>query len=507
MLEFFFFTTFLVCLMSSILISKLRKSSHLKSHLPPTPFRLPIIGHLHLLGPIPHQALHKLSNRYGPVFQIFLGSTPCVVASTPETVKEILKTRDAAFLDRPYNSAVNCLSYGYKGLLFSNYGSYWKFFKKITMSELLNGKTLDLLLPVRQEELNLFIKYISQKAKEGSSVELEGELMKLTNNVISRMFMSKRSSGEEEGLGELTKIITESGKLTGTFNLSDHIWFFKNLDLQRLGMKSMNTHRRFDALMEKIITDLEEARKQATHEEKNLLNILLDISEDESREIKLTREDIKAYIKDIFDAGTDTSAITTEWALAELINHPNIMKKAVEEIDQVVGKSRLVQESDIPNLPYLQAIVMESLRLHPAAPLIQRLSTQDCTIGGYHIPANTTTFINVWSLGRDPAYWENPLEFRPERFQENKLDVRGQHFHLLPFSTGRRMCPGISLALLTVPTTLGAMIQCFEWKAAGKNGNQAIVVDMEEGMGLTIPRANPLVCVPVARLEPIPLYV
>ncbi|KAJ0513326.1 putative 3,9-dihydroxypterocarpan 6A-monooxygenase [Helianthus annuus] len=263
------------------------------------------------------------------------------------------------------------------------------------MSELLNGKTLDLLLPVRQEKLNLFIKYISQKAKEGNSVQLEGELMKLTNNVISRMFMSKRSSGEEEGLGELTKIITESGKLTGTFNLSDYIWFFKNLDLQRLGMKSMNTHRRFDVLMEKIITDLEEARKQETHEEKNLLNILLDISEDDSREIKLTREDIKAYIKDIFDAGTDTSAITTELALAELTNHPKIMKKAVEEIDQVVGKSRLVQESDIPNLPYLQAIVMESLRLHPAAPLIQGLSTQDCAIGGYHIPANTTTLVWV----------------------------------------------------------------------------------------------------------------
>ncbi|MFS7977363.1 putative 3,9-dihydroxypterocarpan 6A-monooxygenase [Helianthus anomalus] len=180
------------------------------------------------------------------------------------------------------------------------------------------------------------------------------------------------------------------------------------------------------------------------------------------------------------------------------------MKRAQKEIDQVVGKSRLVQESDIPNLPYLQAIVMESLRLHPVAPLIQRLSTQDCTIGGYHILANTTTFINVWSLGRDPTYWENPLEFRPERFKENKLDVRGQHFHLIPFSTGRRMCPGISLALLTVPTTLGAMIQCFEWKAR-KNGNQAIV-DMEEGMGLIIPRANPLVCVPIARLDPIPLY-
>ncbi|KAI3750207.1 hypothetical protein L2E82_20836 [Cichorium intybus] len=220
-------------------------------------------------------------------------------------------------------------------------------------------------------------------------------------------------------------------------------------------------------------------------------------------EIKLTRENIKAFILDIIAAGTDTSAITTEWALSELINHPNIMKKVVEEIDQVVGKERLLQESDIPNLPYLQAIVKESLRLHPSAPLIQRLSTEDSIIGGYHIPAKTPIFFNVWSVGRDPSHWENPLEFRPERFEEKYFDLRGQNFQLLPFGSGRRMCPGISLGLMLVHVTLGCMIQCFDWKA-GEDGNLTSV-DMEEGVGLTISRANPLVCVPVTRLDPIPL--
>lgn len=176
------------------------------------------------------------------------------------------------------------------------------------------------------------------------------------------------------------------------------------------------------------------------------------------------------------------------------------MRKAVEEIDQVVGKSRLLQESDIPYLPYLQAIVKESLRLYPTAPLLQRQSTEDCTIGGYHIPAKTTIMFNVYGVGRDPTYWDKPLEFRPERFEEKHLDVRGQHFQLLPFGSGRRMCPGTSLGLLMVHQILGCMIQCFEWKA-GKNGNLTSV-DMEEGaFGITIPRANPLVCVPVARLD------
>ncbi|KAF5811595.1 putative 3,9-dihydroxypterocarpan 6A-monooxygenase [Helianthus annuus] len=146
-----------------------------------------------------------------------------------------------------------------------------------------------------------------------------------------------------------------------------------------------------------------------------------------------------------------TTAITVEWTLAELINHPNVTKKAVEEIDQVVGKSRLVQESDIPNLTYLQAIVKESLHLHPTTTLISRLSTQDCIVGGYHIPKNTTTLVNVWSLGRHHTHWESPHEFLGKQ-----LDVRGQHFGLLPFGSGRRICPGTSLGLM-VHTTLGAM--------------------------------------------------
>nr|DAD42260.1 TPA_asm: hypothetical protein HUJ06_000490 [Nelumbo nucifera] len=132
-----------------------------------------------------------------------------------------------------------------------------------------------------------------------------------------------------------------------------------------------------------------------------------------------------------------------EWALAELINHPSVFEKAREEVDVVIGKSRSVEEPDIPNLPYLQAI----------------------------IPAETTAYVNIWAIGRDPKHWDNPLEFQPERFiaQEGsstgaQLDVRGQHFHFLPFGSGRRSCPGASLALQLMETTLASLIQCFEWK-------------------------------------------
>lgn len=212
----------------------------------------------------------------------------------------------------------------------------------------------------------------------------------------------------------------------------------------------------------------------------------------------------------MFGAGTDTSAVTIEWALSELINHPNIMARARQEIDDEVGHDRIVQESDIAKLPYLQAIVKETLRLHPTGPLIVRESTEDCTINGYHIPAKTRLFVNVWSIGRDPNHWKDPLEFRPERFtgdeEENgnreQLDVRGQTFQYLPFGSGRRSCPGASLAMEVVQMTLGGMIQCFEWKLADEGNGGRGVVDMEEGPGISLPRARPLLCVPVFRLSP-----
>lgn len=207
----------------------------------------------------------------------------------------------------------------------------------------------------------------------------------------------------------------------------------------------------------------------------------------------------------MFGAGTETSACTIEWALAELINHPDMMERARQEIDSVVGKSRLVEESDIPNLPYVQSIVKETMRLHPTGPLIVRQSTEDCNVDGYHIPARTSVFVNVWAIGRDPKYWESPLEFKPERFLneegQSMLDLKGQNFELLSFGAGRRSCPGASLALQIIYTTLAGMLQCFEWKV-GEEGNNNGTIDMEEGPGMALPRANPLICTPVARLHP-----
>ncbi|KAI8523891.1 hypothetical protein RHMOL_Rhmol13G0107000 [Rhododendron molle] len=219
-------------------------------------------------------------------------------------------------------------------------------------------------------------------------------------------------------------------------------------------------------------------------------------------------------MRDFFTAATDTSAIALEWALAELINNPKVLKKAQEEMDNLVGKHRLVAELDVPNLPYIQSIVKETFRLHPPIPLLTRSSVQDCVIDGYNIPAHTMLYVNIWSIGRNPKYWENPLDFWPERFLRagkddpagGLIDVKGQHFQLLPFGTGRRGCPGMSLALQQLPTVLAATIQCFEWNVVADPKGKSIngtdgVVDMTERPGLTAPRTHDLVCMPVTRMD------
>ena len=190
-----------------------------------------------------------------------------------------------------------------------------------------------------------------------------------------------------------------------------------------------------------------------------------------------------------------------------MINHPKVLEKARKEIDQVVGKKRLVGESDGPNLPYMQAIVKETLRLHPAVPLVARRCVEACKIGKYTIPENSMLFVNSWAIGRDPNNWKNPLEFRPERFIEANTDVRGQHFQLLPFGSGRRSCPGMNLAMQVLPGLLAGMIQCFDWKVVGPLGEKMdagdSVLSMDEGPGITAPRADDLVCVPVGRFTPL----
>jgi cytochrome P450 len=207
----------------------------------------------------------------------------------------------------------------------------------------------------------------------------------------------------------------------------------------------------------------------------------------------------------MLSAGGDTSATTSQWALAELMKHPSIMKKLQAELDAVVGPNRLVQEDDLPNLPYLAAVVKETFRLHPAGPLlVPHESVQDCEIGGFHIPAKTQLFVNVWGIHRDPAIWERPLEFDPDRFLYSKKDFRGQDFDLLTFGSGRRMCPGMHVGVLMVAYPLALLVHAIEWILP--EGQKPEDIDMGELYGLVLYKELPLRLLGKGRLSEHVLY-
>jgi flavonoid 3'-monooxygenase len=209
-------------------------------------------------------------------------------------------------------------------------------------------------------------------------------------------------------------------------------------------------------------------------------------------------------LQNLYTAGTDTTSSTVEWAMAELIRHPDILKRAQEELDSVVGRNRLVMEQDLPNLPMFQAIIKEVFRLHPSTPLsLPRMADNECEINGCHIPKNATVLVNVWAIARDPTVWKDPLRFDPGRFlpggSHAHVDVKGNDFELIPFGAGRRICPGMGLGLRMVQIMTAALIHSFDWGLP--DGQTLDKLDMEEAFGVTLQRSVPLVACPVPRHE------
>lgn len=207
----------------------------------------------------------------------------------------------------------------------------------------------------------------------------------------------------------------------------------------------------------------------------------------------------------MFTAGTDTSSSTVEWAIAELIRHPRILAQVQQELDEVVGHNRLVTELDLPRLTYLQAVVKETFRLHPSTPLsLPRMASESCEINCYHIPKGSTLLVNVWAISRDPAQWNEPLEFKPERFlpggEKPNVDVKGNDFEVIPFGAGRRICAGMSLGLRMVQLLTASLVHAFNWELA--DGLKAEKLNMDEAYGLTLQRAAPLIVHPQRRLAP-----
>ncbi|PON46383.1 Cytochrome P450, E-class, group I [Trema orientale] len=415
------------------------KKRHYKNLLPSPP-SYPIIGHLHFLKPPIHRTFHSLSSKYGPVFSLWFGSRRVVVVSSATAVEECFTKNDIVFANRPPLTGRKYIGYNYTIVVASSYGDHWRNLRRIGAVEIFSSARLNLFLGIRSDEIKRLLRKVSRSSsfREFGRVELRPMFPELTFNIIMRMVAGKQYYGDDvtdvEEARQFRQIVREVFANGGAGNRADFLPILNWIGGFEKRMERLA--KRTDLLLQRLI---EEQRVKKDDEPRNtMIDHLLSLQE--SQPEYYTDQIIKGLLV-LLLAGTDTAAMTLEWIMSNLLNHPHVLKKAIAELDSQVGQQQLVDESDLSKLPYLHGIISETLRLYPPAPLlVPHYSSNDCNIGGYDVPREAILLVNAWSIHRDPQLWEDAESFKPERFENNG---ESEGYKLMPFGLGRRACPGM----------------------------------------------------------------
>nr|XP_051203480.1 geraniol 8-hydroxylase-like isoform X3 [Lolium perenne] len=472
--------------------------AHARRRLPPGPIPLPLIGSLHLMGDQPHRSLARLARIHGPLMSIRLGAVTTVVASSPDAAREILQKHDAVLAGRFVNDAVG--DHARDSVAWLPHGPRWRSLRKTMATELFAPHRLDALQGLRSNKMRELVAHIARLARDGVEVDVGRVAFTTSLNLLSGTIFSKdlASLDDHGGSKEFQALVSEAMKCGGSPNVSDFFPVLARADLQglrrRLAQLLARLHQVFDAEVDRRLRGRELGETRKEHED--FLDVLLDVAERDGGKAGLDRDTLRALFTDLFIAGSDTSSITVEWAMVELLRNPSSMTQAHEEIAQVIGSRRSIEESDIDQLPYLQAIVKETFRLHPPAPfLLPRQAQETIRIAGYMVPQGARVLVNVWAIGRDEGIWPKPDKFMPERFIGREVDYKGGDFELLPFGAGRRMCPGVPLATRMVHLVLATLLNRFKWRIPMEVERAGI--DMTDKFGVTLTKAIPLCAIAI----------
>uniref|UniRef100_A0A224XF83 Tryptamine 5-hydrolase n=1 Tax=Hypericum annulatum TaxID=708052 RepID=A0A224XF83_9ROSI len=481
-----------------LLLKPRRRPTHPPPNLPPSPPGLPLIGHLHLLTDMPHHAFTDMSRKLGPIFHLRLGQVPTLVVNSAELAKLVMKTHDHVFSNRPQLISAQYLSFGCSDVTFSPYGPYWRQARKVCVSELLSPRRVSSFRLVRDEEVDRVLNTLT--AHSGREVDLSRLFFNLANDVLCRVAFGRRFAEEDGNKGNLVNVLTETQELFAGFCLGDFFpewgWVNSVSGYKRRLVKNLGQLR---AVCDEIIAEHEGKIGNGNTEDEDFVDVLLRIQRRQDLEVPITDDNLKALVLDMFVAGTDTTSATLEWTITELARHPEVMAKAQQEVRNVAGKHE-VNEADLRNLPYMRAVIKESMRLHPPVPLlVPRESMEKCILEGYEIPPKTRVLVNAYAIGRDPSSWDNPLEFDPERFMASEIEFKDQDFRFLPFGGGRRGCPGYTFGLATIEIALARLLYHFDWELP--RGVDAGSMDLGEIFGLATRKKSALVLVPTVRTD------
>ncbi|XP_020203433.1 geraniol 8-hydroxylase [Cajanus cajan] len=449
----------LTCTIIHVISNKVRRKLNYK--LPPGPSPLALVANLVELSKRPQQTLAKLAKLHGPIMCLKLGQLTTIVISSPDIAKEVLQTHDLLFSNRTIPQATTVHNHNHYSLPFLPVSPLWRDLRKICNNQLFNNKSLDASQNLRRKKLHELLNHVHACSLKGEAVDIGNVAFRTAINFLANTFFSLdfvNSVGEGE---EYKGIVENLVRAIGTPNLVDFLPLLKMVDPQGIRRRSSTYISMLFVIFDRLIYKRLEFGDATIDDD--MLDKLLNISQEDGQ--KMDHKKIKHLFLDLIVAGTDTTSYTIKCAMAELINNPNAMSKAKRELEQSIGIGNPIEESDVTRLPYLCAIIKETLRLHPAAPLLlPRKGNIDVEINGYTIPQGAQIFINVWAIGRDPSIWDNPNSFSPERFLGSEIDVKGRHSQLTPFGGGRRICPGLPLAMRMLHLMLGSLINGFDWK-------------------------------------------
>ncbi|KAJ3682614.1 hypothetical protein LUZ60_015187 [Juncus effusus] len=487
------FLLFALFLLSILLLSlKPKTKSQTLGPLPPGPKPLPLIGNLLQLGPMPHITFTSFSKTYGPIFSLKLGQVTTIVISSHELAKQLFQNHDLALAARFVPACLHVDKHIEWSMPWIAPGPRWRSLRRVCTMELFTTQRLDEYGYLRKQKVQELMDFISQSPKQEIPVEISRVAFTTSLNLLSRTIFSIDLSSYSSQ--ELKSTVEGIMDVAGSPNLSDYFPILAKWDLQgqkrKMGGHFKKMHDIFDEQINRRMKDKEEGLTAKN----DFLDVLLESQLGAEGQSEL-RQALRSLFTDLFAAGSDTSSSTVEWAMAELLRNPNLMKKAHDELTSVIGPNREMEESDISQLPFLKAVVKETLRLHPAAPfLLPRRAQESVELGGFTIPKGSQVLVNVWAIGRDEKIWEDPSKFNPERFLDSEIDFKGRDFELIPFGAGRRICPGLPLGYRMVHLMLGTLLHRFEWKLSEEATKN---IDMSERFGVTLCMASHLKAIAV----------
>ncbi|CAK9323587.1 unnamed protein product, partial [Citrullus colocynthis] len=373
------FLTF--CLAFFFFIWKLKSKPRTTSKLPPGPKPLPLIGNLLDLGDKPHKSLTAMAKVHGPIMSLKLGRVTTVVVSSSAMAKEVLQTNDQFLCNRAIPDALKAHGHDETGFAWISVSPLWRNLRKICNNLLFAGKILDANENLRRKKVEELVEIVRRSALKGEAVDVGRLVFATTLNLLSNTIFSVDLADPNSELArEFKKYVWGMMEETGKPNLSDYFPVLKKLDVQGM-RKRMKIH------MGNVLNLLDSMIKQRMKQQElnpdsvpnnDLLHYLLN---NEEINAKINQNQMKHLLLVLFAAGSDTSSSTLQWTMAELLRNREKLTKAQEEIRRVLGENKAVEEADISRLPYLQAVIKETFRLHPAAPLLlPRKAQQDVEI-------------------------------------------------------------------------------------------------------------------------------